>query len=124
SRARKWVARRAPWLSRQELDRLLDEAIRHPRRWKADPLGAELGLSATVRDFLDIRTIGACDITKRQRQHLRRKRKRLKEAERRRENGAKPRGASITQLQPWKKAGISRRTWYRRRATDLKEAAE
>jgi hypothetical protein len=121
--AKKWAAARAPWLPEWELEPLLKEAMANPRRWRADELGKELGLTATTRQFLRIRTIGACDMSKRDRQRLRKERKRFKEAERRRAKGMTSRSVSLSRLEPWKAEGISRRTWYRRQAAAKAEAA-
>ena len=57
----------------------------------------------------------------RPRKQRRHERKVAAERERRRRNGAKPRPLGVLsarQQQPWLTAGVSRRTWYRRRAAE------
>lgn len=88
------------------------------KRWKdADALGQAVELDLATRTRLDIRTIGACDRTRRQRAADRKRKKAERKREYRRRNGAKPHSQSLTATQPWKKEGISRRTWYARRKT-------
>jgi len=72
---------------------------------------------------LRITTIGSFDVNKRQRAKLRKERKRIRDRERqarkRAQRGALPRSEylarSLARTQPWKRYGIHRRTWERRR---------
>jgi hypothetical protein len=89
----------------------------NPRRMSADTLAQHYGLTDAQRSALNIRTIGAVDVTKAMREARRKERRRLSETARRRVNGAKPRGiyeaSSAAQIKPWLALGISRATWYR-----------
>jgi hypothetical protein len=111
---------RAPWLDPNEVDR------KHLYPKKADALGHELRLSATVRDKLRIRTIGSCDQSRDKRAALVKARKRERDRERQRQKrllaGKQLRAAylaahSQSRVRPWEADGVSRRTWYRRRGT-------
>jgi hypothetical protein len=87
---------------------------------KADDLGQYLRLSDAERTEWGVRTIGAHDLSKRQRTLRRKQRNREQHAERRRQRGATPRAQSLSRRQPWKTEGISRRTWERRRLTQIR----
>jgi hypothetical protein len=88
---RRWLGLRAPWLAASEVAKIIGAVISSRKLWTADELAAELRLTATERADLSITTIGAIDMTKRQRRHFRKARKAFKEAQRRRALGAKPR---------------------------------
>lgn len=109
---------RAPWLIGTERDDLLQEVTRFPRRWTAEALAAKLNLTEVDRRKLKIRTIGAVDMTAEERKQQRKLRERARKRLRRRSGGAKKReqylADSKSRLKPWKAAGVSRRTWYRR----------
>lgn len=115
-----WLARRAPWFAGEDRDRLIDAAMENPLRWRADTLGRMLGLTTADRDALKIRSIGPIDSTAAERKEARRlasiERKRLQ-----RRAAGKPlrrniHRNSIAKRAPWKAAGMSERTWWRRRA--------
>jgi hypothetical protein len=114
-----WLGLWAPWMSNQEFAAAITKAIAKPIRWRADKLGKRLGLTNAERKRLRIRTIGAVDFTKAQRVAHRRLQAREREEQRRRANGVKLRAeheaASLSATKPWKQAGMSRATWYRRR---------
>jgi len=82
-----------------------------------------LRLSYAERTRLGITTIGAFDVNKRERAKRRKHRKRIRDRDRqarkRAERGALPRpeylARSLARTQPWKRCGIHRRTWERRR---------
>jgi hypothetical protein len=61
-----WCRRCAPWFFDQA-ERLLDELIKRPRKYCADPLAYLLNLASEERDRLKIRTIGAVDLDREQR---------------------------------------------------------
>ena len=113
-----WASTHAPWLQGDELAAAIDTATAGPRIHKADELGAMLGLTDAERTRLHISTIGPIDVSKRERAKRRLARKRLAETARRRARGARPRKdyetTALSHLKPWKRAGISRATWYRR----------
>jgi hypothetical protein len=74
----------APWLNERELEALLDQILRHPpQMYSADDLGARLGLTDAERTQLAIRTIGAIDCNKEQRQARRKRKNRERERARR-----------------------------------------
>jgi len=70
-------------------------------------------------DMPRITTIGAVDVNKKGRAMLRKQKRRQRKERERRERGMKPRAeyeaSSLSRTKPWKAAGVSRRTWYRRR---------
>ena len=110
--ARTW----APWLPADELAALVDDVVEHPRRFKADTIAARLGITDEIRILLDLRTIGAIDRPAAQRKQEREENQRLAKERKRRAAGipslAEVRAAR--KKKPWKAAGISRATWYRR----------
>jgi hypothetical protein len=108
----------APWMPADELTALVDDVVAHPRRFKADTIAARLGITAEIRELLDLRTIGAIDKPAEQRAAERREKQRLAKEQKRRAadvltiaEARKIRAAR----EPWRSAGISRSTWYRRR---------
>jgi hypothetical protein len=109
----------APWMSADERDHLIADVIARPRRWKADTLAQRLNLTDAERRRLAITTIGSIDKTKAERLADRKARDRLRQQQRRRAKGAKPRaqytGQSVTHVKPWQTMGISRAAWYRHR---------
>jgi hypothetical protein len=108
----------------------VEEAVGHPRMEKADLLAQRLAQTYHDRQLLGIRTIGACDADNKERKRRARERKRVKDrhwrAEHRRKAAerkgrtVRPRAewlaCSASRLQPWTGEGVSRRTWYRRKA--------
>lgn len=106
-RITRWSATYAPWISPRDLERLISEVVHCPIKWNADKLAWKIRLSDANRTRLKIRTIGAYDFTKEQRQ-ARAKANRAKRDTIRRPRTKQPVG------QPWIALGISRRTWYRR----------
>jgi hypothetical protein len=121
-----WCELHASWMPADELERLIADVMARPRRWRADTLAVRLNLTEAERRRLAIRTIGAVDVTKAQRQARRLERDRLRKQQRRRNAGAKPRrcylAAAASRIRPWVALGISRRTWYRRRGTTASAA--
>lgn len=109
----------APWLSVGESKQITASAIISPEYWTADELAWRMGLTAAVRAELGITTIGAIDENRSAR--LKRRQTSAKERLRtyRRAKGAKRRAEYLAQFagdKPWEVEGISRRTWFRRRA--------
>ena len=114
-----FINARAPWAIPEA--KAMAEAAEMAARWQdADEMANRIGLSLADRELLEVRTIGAVGITKRQRIALQKEKRRKRDTKRRRDNGAKPRAEyeaqSISRAEPWKAEGISRRTWYRRQA--------
>jgi hypothetical protein len=108
----------APWMTRQDVAAVLATVLAKPLRFRADTLGARLGLREVERSRLRIRTIGAIDLTKAERLARRRDRKRVRRIGCRRAQGIRPRAVyeatSASRTKPWEAQGISRRTWERR----------
>ena len=113
----------APWMSAHEASELIDNINRTPdsvRKPNKRILGERMNLPSCERDALGVRTIAPVDMTDEQLEE----RRKAKDAERkwrkRRAAKMKPREAwlvnCLSRTQPWKKAGVSRRTWERRRA--------
>jgi hypothetical protein len=111
-------------ISDADLADCITETMDNPKLEKADELASRLRVTYAEREILSLVTIGAFDVTKRQRKQWRRERKRVKDRLRiqnkRREQGRAPRdqwlAASKTALEPWVAEGVSRATWYRRHA--------
>jgi hypothetical protein len=107
-------------LGPSEIDEILDQAKTTRRRCSADALAKFLGVTYACRQRLRITTIGAIDVGERTRKELRRRQNRRAHEQRRRANGVRPRAeyraTSRTAIKPWEAAGMSRRTWYRKRA--------
>ena len=122
-----WARRHAPDAQRSQLRKAAEGAIARPYLDKADRLARHLVLTYAERQRLCVRTIGACDVDKAGRAQLakmrKRERDRARRARMRRAAGAAPRekylAGSLSQTQPWLKEGVSKRTWYRRRAAVL-----
>lgn len=121
----------APWMSASEAQELIDQVNRTPdymRKPKKRILGERMSLTDLERTALGIRTIAPIDMTDEQ---LKERRK-AKDAERkwrkRRAARMKERNAWLanckSRLKPWKKAGISRPTWYRRQAKLVRQVSE
>ena len=118
-----WSERWAHFTPVEHIEQIAELAMRQPRIETADQLGKLLGLTFEERGYLKITTIGACDVTKAQRNCRRKQRKRERDresaAKRRREQGAVPRPeylkSSFSAVRPWEAEGISRRTWERQR---------
>jgi len=113
-----WTGKRTPWMAPDAAERLIEQTIAKPLRWRADKLGKLLNLVEADRRRLGITTIGAADVTKEQRAAARKARKREAMQRRRRNAGAKPRSeyeaAAAGHGKPWEAEGVSRATWYRR----------
>lgn len=119
-----WIEIWAPWMPVADASKLAAEVIASPKRWKADALAWELGLNAADRSALGITTIGAIDENKAARKKRRKVQARKRMVAYRKAKGARSRKAyedqSVEQAAPWTEQGISRRTWYRRRAMALR----
>jgi hypothetical protein len=83
--------------------------------WKADELGQYLRLGDEVRTLLGIRTIGAYDVSTRQRKARRQRKDRERHERLRRQRGAKAIEQSLAHARPWEAEVISKSTWHRRR---------
>jgi hypothetical protein len=113
----------APWMDTAESYELVEHVLSKPdylRKLKADQLGEKLNLTYEERQRLRIRTIAPADLSQEEfaerRKSQRRVKKRESQQRRRRKAGAKSHATSLSRLKPWKAKGISRATWYRKRA--------
>jgi hypothetical protein len=115
-----WISLYAPWCSPAQAATIIADTLNAPKFWKAHELAWALKLTAADRKALRITTIGACDMSPQQRAKQRKLMKRLEREEKRRAKGAIPRDQYLAKERakpkPWLTQGISRRTWYRRRA--------
>jgi hypothetical protein len=120
------VRRWAPWLSERDEKVLIERIASSPKDFFADPLAELLNLTMQERTELKIRTIGAVDMTKLEREELAKRRKVEQKKDKRRANGVLSReeyeAQSLTRLKPWAAMGISRSTYYRQ-GRHLAEAA-
>lgn len=119
-----WLEIWAPWLTVKERKAIVGDALASPQRWKADALAWRLRLTAADRHALGITTIGAIDENKSARTKRRKAQARKRMQAYRKAKGAKSRKTyedqSLEATMPWLEEGISRRTWYRRRALALR----
>jgi len=119
-----WLEIWAPWLTVIERKQIVGDALQNPQRWKADALAWRLRLTAADRHALGITTIGAIDENKSARTKRRKQQAKARMRAHRKAKGAKSRASyedkSAEQTMPWIADGISRRTWYRRRALALR----
>lgn len=117
-----WLNLWAPWLTLAAHKQIIGEAIANPQKWKADALAWRMRLTKEDRRMLGITTIGAIDENKAARTKRRKTLDRQRKENARRAKGVKPRkayeGQSISKARPWTAEGISRASWYRRRAAE------
>lgn len=90
-----WIMVYAPWISPRDRERLVNEVTDCPIKWTADRLAWKLKLTDAKRTELKIKTIGAIDCNREQRE-LRRKAKRAERDAKR--NKAKRRSPNISML--------------------------
>jgi hypothetical protein len=115
-----WARRWASWCTEAEARALAGHVVDHPYEFTADILAQKLGLTYVERQALGISAIGAIDVDREERERRRRHRSRANEKQKRRDDGIRPRElfeeGSANSTRPWEAEGISRATWYRRRA--------
>lgn len=118
-----WGRRWYPWASQVQLEEVAYERTKvNYAPLAADALAHMLRLTYEERQRLRIRTIGACDVSKRQRDRIQKELRRLRDCERkrqkRRQDGKKSRAeylaSSHSAAKPWEFFGICRRTWEKR----------
>lgn len=122
-----WCARWAPWIAPEEIAAIERDAAGRKRMLKADAAARLLGVTLEIRTRLGLRTIGACDVPKAERLALAKAKKaaadRERKAAKRRADGrrtlAEISAESLSASKPWLAEGVSRRTWYRRRGTEM-----
>jgi hypothetical protein len=122
-RLKVWAGTWTPLVPDAVLREAADEATQNPKMLRADALARKLHVKFREREVLDLRTIGACDVSKAARTLAKKERKRARDRRRvaaqRRQRGVKLReqwlAERLTATKPWLAQGISRRTWERRR---------
>jgi hypothetical protein len=112
-----WLSLWCPWMAPDDVAAMTTKVVAKPLRWRADRLAARLNLNEAERRRLRITTIGACDLTRKDRLARRKQRARDSQEARRRAAGAKSRAEyeanAVSRTKPWEALGMSRRTWYR-----------
>ena len=120
-----WCAVWLPTMPQADASAAVENAFRHdPPPLRADTVAELLNMRNDERTALSLRTIGAVDFTKADRQAERKRRDAAYRLAKRREEGATPRAQSAKQREPWKALGLSRRTYYRRLAAGTLPEAE
>ncbi len=122
-----WSRKWAPWVEAVTLENLGCLSRGRKRIIRSDAVANLLLVTMDERTILGLKTIGAFDISKDEREKLSRQRKRErdrdKKSEARRSIGRKDRKSyeaqSFSQMKPWEAKGISRRTWERRRDASM-----
>lgn len=120
-----WVWHWVPDIDPAEVRAMIEEAKRAPLRWKADTIAKMLGVTIAERTRLGLRTIGATDRTRAQREadaeQRHRDRCRDRQEKERRKAGAVPRAEYEAQsvAEQCRQAGISRSTYLRRQRKGL-----
>lgn len=113
-----WCGVFAPEVSENEIAAAEASAIGRRRMLSADDCAALLGVTMEQRQRLGLRTIGATDMAKAERQAFMREVKRERDRERqtakRVADGHKPQLDSITRAKPWEALQMTRATWYRK----------
>ena len=102
-------------ITEAEASAITEEASICRKHLSADNLARFLGVTYAQRQALHLTTIGSIDVGKRARKELRKRRDRRYQQAKRRAAGARPQSESLSQTQPWRALGMSRRTWERRR---------
>jgi hypothetical protein len=92
------------------------------RKRGADDIARRLGVDYQMRTLLDLRTIGACDMSKAARAKIQRQKEAADKRWKRAKAGAKPQAQSERRRKPWELRGISEST-YRREKRAAKTAA-
>lgn len=118
-----WALVWAPWADPVTLALMDQAAADRERMLPSDAVARMLYVTMAERSALGLKTIGACDVSKAERNDAARERKKERDRNRqelnRRDAGMMDRASyeatSLTALKPWIADGISRRTWERRR---------
>lgn len=108
----------APWCGSEELEQLIERIAEDPRKWTADELAAELGITIAVRDALGLTTIGAVDLDKAGRARRRAQKSNDRRTKNRREQGVVPRAQWLAEhckskSEPWAPLRMSKSKYYR-----------
>jgi hypothetical protein len=107
-----------------EAQEIVEEARTTPRPRTPDGWARALNLTYKARQWIGITTIGAVDVSKRERARLRKLRARQRDERHRRQRGARPQSESLSRTKPWKAQGVSRKTWERWRKKSQEQLEE
>jgi hypothetical protein len=114
----------APWMSRKEATEMSDQIKRHCLRSStAREIGTRLRVTRNEWIKLKLKTILPFDMTDTEINAFRKSRRRTRDQHHRRAQGRKSHDASLAKAKPWKKEGMSRATWFRRKARKRERAA-
>jgi hypothetical protein len=112
----------APFMDRNDANRIIAYVNRIPAgmRWpKPHILGESLRLTNAEREGLGLWSILPCDVTQEDLAEQRKRKERERKRRKRKEDGHMTREeyrASVASQKPWIKEGVSRATWFRRKA--------
>jgi len=113
----------APWMQAPATEALIAEIMALPRKERmltAKVLSHRLGVKNFERERIGLRTIPPVDMTKEQLAEQRKAKDRARKQRRRLKRGGRTREAYLATFtqrpKPWEIAGMSKRTWYRRKA--------
>lgn len=81
-RASDWLATYCPWIERRDREYMITEANHCPLKWSADKLAWKIRLTDAKRTELKIRTIGAIDCNREQREQRRKAKRKERDAAR------------------------------------------
>jgi hypothetical protein len=109
-----------PELDEDDSLNILIKRIGEGRKRRADQIARALGVTYEMRTLLDLRTIGACEMSKKERDAIQRQKEAADKRWKREQAGAKPHARSAAKTKPWLERGCSKSTYYRRQ----KAAAE
>jgi hypothetical protein len=88
---------------------------------KPETVARQIGLTAEQRERNQLWTLPPVDLSKEQIAERKRQRDRERKRRARRRAGQQARGEYLAQFdKPWIAAGVSRATWFRRKAKDAK----
>ena len=112
---------RLPWMAEAEFQSLIEDALESPQFWGAQALANALQITDERRSALKIKSIGAIDMSKRQRKKRRKERNTEAHRAAARAKGVKPREQYLAEHttnrdKPWEAENISRSTYFRRLA--------
>jgi hypothetical protein len=118
----------APWMTREEAERLVQHVSNNltfsERTPTARTLGNRLRLTNAERERLRLWTIRPFDMTDEQLVEQSKARRRMRRGRKRRDQGIRSRAAHLAELKakpkPWEAENVSRATWYRRRAQEVR----
>jgi hypothetical protein len=116
----------APWLAPTDAEAMTDEIMRLPtcyRRPCSKELGERLRLTNAERERLKLWRIAPIDITIEECNEQRRAKDRARKRKRYKRSRADYLATSRSKLKPWEAEGISRTTWYERRAKAARTSA-